>query len=88
MMSQQKMLGKPVSKDARPLPLYVTFQKQREQAEAWLKSQPNIQVLKLNYAQVIENPEECAELVHAFIGDELNVEAMVASVDKNLYRNK
>jgi len=88
MMSQQKMLGKPVSKDAIPLPLYVTFQKQREQAEAWLKSQPNIQVLKLNYAQVIENPEECAELVHAFIGDELNVEAMVASVDKNLYRNK
>lgn len=88
MMSQQKMLGKPVSKDAIPLPLYMAMQQQREKTEAWIKGQPNIKMLKINYKDVIENAEEVAELVNDFLGGELNVTAMQEVVDVNLHRNK
>lgn len=88
MMSQQKMLGKPVSKDAIPLPLYTAMQQQREKTEAWIKGQPNIKMLKINYKDVLENAEEVAETVNDFLGSELNVDAMQEVVDVNLHRNK
>jgi Sulfotransferase domain len=88
--SQQIMLGKKahVEKSAYPMALAEAFKKQLQQAEAWIGRSPNVEVLHIDYADAVENAEEVAENVSAFLGESLNIEAMVASVDKNLYRNK
>jgi tetratricopeptide (TPR) repeat protein len=88
--SQQIMLGKKaqLEKHAYPMALAEAFKKQLQQAEAWISRSPNVEVLHVDYADAIENAEEVAENVSAFLGESLDIEAMVASVDKNLYRNK
>ena len=88
--SQQIMLGKKaqVEKNAYPMALAEAFKKQLQQAEAWISRSPNVEVLHIDYADAIENAEEVAENVSAFLGESLDIEAMIASVDKNLYRNK
>lgn len=84
--SQQKMLGKDSS--AFPMGLSEVFKKQLAQSEAWMRAQPNIEVMFVNYADIIENPQEQAENLDAFLGQELDIKAMTEVVDKNLYRNK
>ena len=56
--------------------------------EQWLKQQSHIDVLYINYKDVIENPSQEAELVNQFVGNTLNVKKMAAVVDESLYRNK
>src|SRR5262249_23927084 len=88
--SQQIMLGRKseFQKNAYPIVLSEAFKKQLEQAEAWLKRSPNAEVLYVDYASVIENPSEMAESISEFLGEELNIQAMAESVDKDLYRNR
>ncbi len=88
--SQQIMLGKQkaVDQNAFPMTLSEGFKKQLEKAESWIQSQPNVSVLYVNYADVVNNPEEQAENINSFLGGELNIEGMLSSVDKQLYRNK
>jgi predicted AlkP superfamily phosphohydrolase/phosphomutase/tetratricopeptide (TPR) repeat protein len=84
--SQQVMLGKPV--DQVNIALIDAFKKQVEKCQVWLRSQPHIEVMYVNYADVIANPRETAENVAAFLGQELDLSAMSAVVDPALYRNK
>lgn len=84
--SQQKMLGK--DSNVFPLGLADTFQKQLERAKTWIAAQPNMEVLYVNYKDLIENAEEQAENISSFIGNDLNINEMKKSVDPALYRNK
>lgn len=84
--SQQKMLGKDSS--VFPMGLADVFSKQLARSEAWIKSQPNMEVLYVNYSDVVQNPAEQAENIESFLGMNLNLEKMVAAVDGKLYRNK
>jgi predicted AlkP superfamily phosphohydrolase/phosphomutase/tetratricopeptide (TPR) repeat protein len=88
LISQQKMLGKPVHKDALPLPLFMAFEKQLEKSKVWLDSQPYIKTLYINYTDAINSPEETAESIESFLNRELDVHKMASAVDGNLYRNK
>jgi hypothetical protein len=54
----------------------------------WLRQQPNMQVLFVNYRDLIERPEEQARRVGAFLGGKPDAERMAASVDPALYRNR
>jgi hypothetical protein len=53
-----------------------------------LPSRPNVEFLELHYSRVVDNPRECAEQVRRFLEMPLDVNAMVAAVDKELYRNR
>ncbi len=64
------------------------FAQQMDKAEHWLSQQPNMKVLPLWYQQVIQNPAGSAELVANFLDLPLKVEAMVKTVDPNLYRQR
>jgi hypothetical protein len=64
------------------------FAKHLAQVMTWLDNQPNVDVLYIHYSAMLAEPQTQAELVTAFLGNELDVEAMTAVVDPNLYRNR
>jgi predicted AlkP superfamily phosphohydrolase/phosphomutase/Flp pilus assembly protein TadD len=84
--SQQKMLKKDTS--VFPMGLADTFKKQLARTESWLNGQPNMEVLYVNYKDVVEQPEELSENISSFLGSELNIKKMAEAIDGKLYRNK
>lgn len=63
-------------------------EKHIHQIEIWLGKQNNIDTLYVNYNDVIERPRENAEAVNHFLGSILDVDSMIKTVDKSLYRNR
>jgi hypothetical protein len=55
---------------------------------AWLKTQAHIEVLYVNYADVMNYPLASAEQVNRFLGNGLDPQKMATAVDQTLYRNK
>lgn len=53
-----------------------------------LKREPHIEALDVPYKLVLEDPQQQAQRMHAFLGLRLDVEKMSSVVDKNLYRNR
>jgi len=90
LQSQQIMLGKEkdVKSKAFPLGLNDAFQKQLVKVEAWIESQPNVQQLRVQYSNVISNPEEEVDNIISFLGKEGDKENMMEVVDRDLYRNR
>ena len=87
--SQQVMLGKSKEQAAAfPVVLANAFNKHLEQAQAWAERSQNVEVIYVQHRETIDNPQETAETVNAFLGGELDVEAMVRVVDPELYRNR
>ena len=68
--------------------LKASFQQQMDKACAWLDRQPNIQRLDVDYASLIADPEREMQRVAAFLGGELDAQAMAKTVDPSLYRNR
>ena len=88
--SQRKMLGrlgKPEDKvgDEQMAKIY---QGHLRTIESWLKSQPNIELLYINYNQMINDPLEPIQQVNHFLGDGLNTQAMLGVINKDLYRER
>lgn len=86
LQSQQKMLKK--DPGSFPMGLAETFKKQLAKTESWIKGQPEMDVLYVNYKDVIENPEEQSENIISFLGIDLDIESMTNAIDPTLYRNK
>jgi len=84
--SQQKMLGK--KSDDFPIHLYNQFQRLLKSVTGWQKMEPGVEVLYVNHREVIEDPLKVAQQVAKFIGHPLDINAMAAVVDPQLYRNK
>ncbi|MDX1461678.1 MAG: alkaline phosphatase family protein [Marinirhabdus sp.] len=84
--SQQKMLGK--DKEVFPVKIYNQFQKLLSNVTAWCKREPGVEILYLDYKDVLENPLETAAQVQKFIGVDLDTDAMASCVDMSLYRNR
>jgi hypothetical protein len=64
------------------------FGKHVAQVEAWLAGQPNIDVLYVNYNEVLKDPRSHTERINAFLGGSLAVQEMIAVVDRALYRQQ
>ena len=56
--------------------------------EEFLAGAAHCQVLHLDYAGVVDRPEDTVAEVAAFLNRPLDVAAMVAAVDAGLYRNR
>jgi hypothetical protein len=56
--------------------------------EDWLKNQPHIECIDVDYNRIQREPEVELERINKFLGGELNVLAMAAVVDSSLYRNR
>lgn len=55
---------------------------------AWLREQPNFQVLYMNYNQLLASPAEHLARLNAFLGGRWNEAAMRQVVDPRLYRQR
>ena len=84
--SQQKMLGKDTA--VIPFVLADIFTKQLQDTEQFIASRSNMDVLSIHYKQVIDAPLEQANSIASFLNMDLNMEALIDSIDQNLYRNK
>jgi RNase adaptor protein for sRNA GlmZ degradation len=59
-----------------------------ERLHAWLGQQPHIDVVRVNYNDLIERPEANTERIREFLNGKVNAEAMAKTVDPSLYRNR
>jgi hypothetical protein len=86
--SQEKMLrrlGRPAApreQMKRSFTLHLTA------LHDWLRQQPNMRVLCVRYADLVERPAEQAERVGVFLGGRADAARMAGSVDPALYRNR
>ena len=84
--SQQKMIGK--DPDVLPLKLLEAYTKHLNQVEIWKEREPNVELIYVNYNDVLDNTNEAINKVISFLGVDMDKEAMANCVDKSLYRNK
>lgn len=84
--SQQIMIGK--DPDTFSIKFYNAYQRQLNTIEKWKQREPNIELIYLNYTDVLDNPKESAEKIESFLGVSLDQIAMAKCVDKSLYRNR
>jgi len=64
------------------------FGSQLRDATHWLAAQPRFSLLEVEFADLLEEPLPVARDVAAFIGGELDCEAMAAQVDRGLRRSQ
>lgn len=54
-----------------------------------IKSRDDVEVLFVNYNDILTDPEKSVQAIHEFLGaEEFDRQEMVAAVDKKLYRNR
>jgi hypothetical protein len=64
------------------------FEKHLREVYAWLEGKPHVQALRIAYHDVLRDAKRVGEKLAEFLGNKLNLEAMVQQVDASLYRNR
>ena len=64
------------------------FRKHLVEVESWLAKQPNVEVIYVNYNQMLDAPSQPVEALNDFLGGALDTAAMVAVIDKTLHRQR
>jgi predicted AlkP superfamily phosphohydrolase/phosphomutase/tetratricopeptide (TPR) repeat protein len=88
MMSQQVHLGKKATPETLPLKLFNNYLSQLSKLNTWVEAQPNVQVLKVEFDDLIENPIEQAEIIADFLGEELDFNSMAKVINPELIKIK
>jgi hypothetical protein len=86
--SQQAMLSRAGKTSGDPLVLVKAYRNQIAQLEQWLRDQTCFQLLSLEYHRVLQDPLTVAQEIKTFLGMELDVVAMAAAVNRDLYRQR
>ena len=87
--SQKQMLirrGEPSDGDDQQMA--EMFQEHLKRVRVWLANQPNMDVLYVDYNELMGNPDPEIKAVAEFLGLSENLDAMLAVPDKKLYRQK
>lgn len=88
--SQKKMLVRR-GEDPNKVPddkMAQMFEGHLEKTYEWLGQQPTMDVLYVNYNEMVASPGEGISKVDDFLGGGLDTAAMSTVVDKDLYRNR
>jgi hypothetical protein len=88
LISQEVMLQRRNHEPAPRDEIKRAFMKHLERLRDWLVEQPNMDVLYVRYADLIDRPEEQAGRVSEFLRGKADAKAMAAAVDPALYRNR
>jgi len=64
------------------------FEAQLAKVEKYLDEQASFAVLNVNYNDLLAEPKRQVEAVNAFLGGQLETDAMLAVVDPSLYRQR
>jgi len=88
LLSQEKMLARLNKPSAPRDTIERAFREHLRKVRVWLGGQANIEVLAVNYNNLVERPEDEAERVSAFLGGSADTGNMSKTVDPSLYRNR
>jgi hypothetical protein len=88
LISQEKMLERLGRKAAPREEIKRAFTQHLKRLYQWLEKQENMDVLRVSYNTLLQQPEEQARLVREFLKDGVDLERMVSTVDHGLYRNR
>jgi hypothetical protein len=87
--SQRKMLARRgETEETPPERMRSLFEDDLWRASYQLKRRPEFETIELHYSAVLAHPQDEARRLAAFLGGGLDVEAMAAAVDPQLYRNR
>jgi hypothetical protein len=87
--SQQKMLDRRNEESkVSDAEMEQQFQKHLVNIKFWLARQPNMEVMYVNYNQLISNPDENTHAIVDFIGIPVDEAKMRSVPNKGLYRNR
>ncbi|MHA1803996.1 MAG: sulfotransferase [Promethearchaeota archaeon] len=86
MRSQQKMLGE--EENGYPPEMIEIFNKELNNVELWMDENENIEVLKVNYSDMIQDPIPQIKRIMEFLNLPLDVDKMLKAIDPTLYRNR
>jgi hypothetical protein len=64
------------------------FEQHIVQIRSWLAAQPNMAVLYVEYGAVLQDARGEASKIKAFLGLDLDVDAMAQQVEQSLYRER
>ncbi len=64
------------------------FRKHVIQVEEWMKKQPNLKYLDVDYNAMLADPARYVPQINQFLGGDLDEQAMLAVVDPDLYRQR
>lgn len=64
------------------------FEKHLRDVEDWLARQNKIEVIYIDYNEVIQEPHENTRLVSRFLGGRLNADKMAEVAERSLYRKR
>ena len=64
------------------------FAAELQKCEKWLTEQPNFKVLYISHRDMINDAVTQAQKISEFLGSGMDTEAMAATVDPTLYRNR
>ena len=84
-MLQRHGTGPPEADDQK---MAQAFKKHLDAVTAWLAQQKHMEVLSVDYNEVITHAVASAQAVQHFLGTRLDVHRMAAVVDQALYRNR
>ncbi|MBY9007851.1 MAG: sulfotransferase domain-containing protein [Candidatus Lokiarchaeota archaeon] len=84
--SQQKMLRENTKNYSKTLKK--AFKKELSNVKLWINNQPNIELLNLNFKDIIKNPEKEINNIIKFLNISLNREKMINIIEPSLYRNE
>jgi hypothetical protein len=65
-----------------------SFSRHLKDVEEWLTGRENVEVLYVDYNELLEIPEALIRTVNDFLGGGLSARAMASVIDKSLYRQR
>lgn len=86
--SQRTMLERQGKKSEDETVLAGAYHAQLSALEEWLRAREQFSMLSIDYRELIENPRAAAIKINNFLGNDLDIEAMVNAVDPALYRQR
>jgi LPS sulfotransferase NodH len=64
------------------------YEKHLQQADAWMRGEPNLDFIYIEYNQLMADPAPHVRRVNDFLGGALDVDAMTQVADRSLYRQQ
>lgn len=89
LLSQRKMLQRKGAEDnIDDEEMRRLFSKHLEEIEAWLSGQQNVEVLYVDYNDMLRKPQENVWILNGFLDNIPDTDRMIKVVDNSLYRNR
>ena len=93
-LASQRVMLKRLGRDERSVgraskaEAVAALRRPMNRVESWLRCQPNLELLKVHYREVLSRPAQTISELQRFLGCDLDVRAMEKVVDWSLYRQR